>query len=290
MRRAQGRHMRPHLSRRAFVLLNMGLFLKSKTAQSLTSISTRVDKDPFICSTISLDNDTPAIATGDPSNAAIATDVPTEFEITPFGVATAKRKWELDHGMTPDTGVITLGIHFLNGSNEMQSEVKRRAKGWIDNRLSQKLRFNFGVCLEESQIRLLFNDNKNEAAIGSDALKSKYASSPTMWIKDMRSVTHEFGHALCLRHEHRHSEFPYVFKDDIVIAEMKKHGWKPKDIRRNILNKIADSECIGDPDFNKKSVMLYEIPDHWLESGQALSPNREISQRDRDCVYELYKA
>jgi len=278
------------LSRRAFMLLNMGLIFKPQISLSMPIKLASVENNAFVCSTVSLAEDTPSLATGRPSNTAIANNSAEEFKISPFGVATAKKKWGFDRGLTPDTGIVTLGVHFLNGSSEMHAEVERRAKLWIDERLSRKLKFQFNVCSERSQIRILFNNEKNESVLGSDAERAKYESSPTMWIKDLRSVTHEFGHALCLRHEHRHSEFPYEFHEDIVIADMKEKGWKPADTRRNILNKIAKSECLGDTEFNRESVMLYEIPDHWLRVGQALNPNRDVSQRDRNCVYALYEA
>ncbi len=249
--------------------------------------------EEFICSSIPFPDDDPEIAKFSSETLDIATGVDSEFNTTEFGVFSARKRWRKSDGLTKGTGLITLGVHFYNGTKSEQQRLIKRASGWIDERLSKQLVFKFGVTEEEAQIRVHFsNSGPNNSAIGRDALHKHFKKKPTLRIRNMHSVAHEFGHALGLLHEHRHEEIPFTFAEDKVIAEMRRppNKWTESKTRRNILRPNKGSKCVGDQGFNEDSVMIYQIPKRWTVEGVSFSPNRNISQRDRNCIYAVYEA
>lgn len=251
------------------------------------------EEETFICSSRPLPDDDPEVAAYSAGVPDIASGPESEYLTTPFGVATAKKRWRTTDGLTKNSGVITLGVFFMNGEQGEHDSVMSRANKWIDGKLGKKLEFRVVQDASDAQIRVHLDKlGPNNSAIGRDAIHSSFKGLPTMRIANMRSVAHEFGHALCLRHEHRHEEFPYKFKEETVIAEMRKppNKWSATKTRRNILNPISGSKCVGDKAFNEDSVMIYQIPRRWLEEGGPIRPNRNISKRDRSCVYSIYEA
>ena len=52
----------------------------------------------------------------------------------------------------------------------------------------------------------------------------------------------------------------------------------------------SGAQCVGDPGFNRDSVMMYEVPQNWTVGGVFSQPlNRDISARDRLCLSGIYK-
>ncbi|TLP60434.1 hypothetical protein FEE96_16390 [Parasedimentitalea maritima] len=251
------------------------------------------EEEGFICGALPIADDDIELANDLPDEFEVQPGEASEFKTTPFGVASAKKRWRRKDGLTPNTGLITLGVFFYNGSDSRKSDLKQKAEGWLDERLSKKIAFRFDVDEKDAHIRVNFSSKHgNNSAIGRDALHSSFDGKPTMNIQNMRSVAHEFGHALCLRHEHRHEEKPFTFNEEAVIKELAgpPNNWTESTTRRNILSPLANAKCIGDPAFNEDSVMIYRIPARWTNEGESFSPNRKISDRDRNCMYSLYKA
>jgi serralysin len=94
-----------------------------------------------------------------------------------------------------------------------------------------------------------------------------------------------------LHHEHHHPEGKYIWDDDVVIAELRaSQGWTPEYIITNVINRFSSAAaCVGDPEFNQDSIMLYEIPARWTKNGVSSPLNTEISARDRQCLVGVYR-
>ena len=107
-------------------------------------------------------------------------------------------------------------------------------------------------------------------------------------------IGHEIGHAWGLQHEH---QFPGAIKWNVpqVVADMQaEQGWSAKMTATQMLNQLSKSAvCIGDPKFNKDSIMLYPIRFDWTlpdENGNRFSSNwnTKISEGDIRCLRGLY--
>lgn len=108
---------------------------------------------------------------------------------------------------------------------------------------------------------------------------------------DERTVCHEFGHALGLRHEHANPSNPVVWNRAVVIADMARQGWTASMVEHNIFQKFGpEYACLGDPTFNPTSIMLYPIPRRWTQNNLEFGQNMRIGEGDFKCLHALYGA
>jgi serralysin len=220
--------------------------------------------------------------------------VTEEFKITPYGTVAYLRRWRGSDGLTPNTGLITLGVHFVNGSDSEKDLVRPAANAWLTGELATKLKFEFDVPQSRAQISVSFNaKKKNNSIIGRDsALYAGQTTTMNLSTGQPEVVTHEFGHALGLRHEHQNPTVAIKWKKKFVEAEMKKrYDWTPQMCEDNIFARLSKNyQCVEDSAFDKDSIMLYEIPKEWTEDGFSATANSAISKTDRKCVTGIYRA
>lgn len=215
-----------------------------------------------------------------------------EFKLTPFGTARFSDRWRRSEGMTPNTGVITLGVHFLNGERSEQERVRAAASQWLTGQLGQLMKFQFDVPRAQSQIVINLRSDRNNSFVGRDS--AKYAQSQeTMNLFNIidHVIKHEFGHALGLNHEHQNPSARIRWKREVVLADMAKQGWDEKMCEDNIFSRFnSDWVCVGSSNFDEKSIMLYPIPSSWTEDEYSTGINQDLSKGDRDCISGLYRA
>ncbi len=220
-------------------------------------------------------------------NAALVED-----GITPYGVANASHIWRKSDGMTPGTGKITLGVAFLDGTAAQHQTVETLARKWLTGALGRVIDFRFGVPRAQCQISITFNTQWNKSSVGrrSAAVARDRASMHLGQLVE-RTVTHEFGHALGLQHEHSSPNSPIQWNKPVVIADMAQQGWSAEMVENNIFAKFGpDYACIGDPDLNLASVMMYPIKRTWTLNGISVGQNNRIDTRDEKCLIGLYRA
>ncbi|WP_424753546.1 hypothetical protein [Methylobacterium sp.] len=212
----------------------------------------------------------------------------TAFNLTNFGTAALKDRWLSGDGRTPHSGKLTLGVFFLDGSSSQQAIFRDAANVWVE-KLGGKLAFDYSAPQGGSQIRVTFNTGVNESYIGRGNLLVKN-SSPTMRIGDVvpHIIQHECGHALGLQHEHQNPKVPFTWNKAKVIADMKAQGWSEEQTVANIIDRYSQNlACVGDPDFNDKSIMLYPIPASWTNFSFSSGENSLITIRDVKCASSL---
>ncbi|MBX9596008.1 MAG: hypothetical protein K2X46_16715 [Roseomonas sp.] len=227
-----------------------------------------------------------------------------EFRFTPFGTSMAPDRWQPADGLTP-RGKVTLGVHFLAATRDERAACERAVGEWLKDGVESYLDFRLGVRVEDAQIRVHFGPGRdvpddgwpggNWSHIGRRAsFEQPNRRKPTMNIQPGQPdfvVKHEFGHALGLRHEHQHPDGAITWKDEVVIAAMgaAPHHWTVEETRRNILIPLnSAARCVGDPDPNFESVMMYDYPATWNREEREGRMGRVISARDRLCVRGLY--
>lgn len=245
--------------------------------------------EDFGCSTLDSASNELDVIDFSPSEERILEDL----QFTDYGTFVFAKRWRRSDGLTPNTGKITLGCHFFNGSEEQRRQIALTAQEWLAGELGNLVQFQFGVSAEESNIRISLGGNRNNSYVGRDNLFIP-RDQQTMNLGNFNhlpTIRHEFGHALGLRHEHR---FPGAiqFRENVVVSEMRdRFGWSTAQTYRNILEPLGESgRCIGDPNLNPQSIMMYSIPRSWTVDGLAYERSGIITERDRRCLLGVYSA
>ena len=201
--------------------------------------------------------------------------------------------WSRSDGATPGTGVITLNVHFMNGTPRERALVRRVAPEWTMGDLGKRIHFRFDAPRTGSHIRVLFRGGKgNISEVGREALGVPELRH-TMNLDDIdrRGILHEFGHVLGLRHEHQSPNNGIVWNKPVVIAELRASGWSKYKVEENIFKRFSqDCACIGDTTVDPRSIMMYPIPRRWTLNGFSSHLNQNISARDRRCLVREYRA
>lgn len=211
------------------------------------------------------------------------------FRITDYGTAMLKNRWLRSDGMTPNTGVITLGCFFMSGSTRQRGLIMRSAQEWLRDGIEDVIRFDFTAQKQRSQIRVMVGGRANNSTVGREALLvSKEKQTMNLANLNRGTIQHEFGHALGLLHEHMHPGFTGQF-NPVAVKQDLGSIWDDEKINHNILNRLgANAQCVGDPQFHAKSIMMYNIPRTWTTNGQSFRRANEIQSRDIACVRGLY--
>lgn len=277
-------------SRRAFALGFCSCFAARRQAHAEDNISLIP-----ICSTIdTVDPTSPGLSIVPLGTSGIPVDFNPKVDgltISPYGTAFLRDRWLRSDGLTPNTGKITLGVHFLNGSPALRERAAQAASQWTEGSpLAQRLAYRFDVSPQDSQIRVSFGKGGNWSYVGRQNLQYS-KNEKTMNLENIEDfvICHEFGHAWCLQHEH---QFPNAIKwnEAQVIADYKREqGWSESQIRSNILSKLgSDAICVGNPQFNAKSIMLYPTRPEWTNNTFSSDWNTQISDGDTRCLRGIY--
>ena len=215
------------------------------------------------------------------------------------GVAHASYRWRPSDGLQAPAGRIRLGIAFAGSPEQSwKKEVQSRAKKWVTpgTKLASIIEFVFIDSVAEAQI-IVGKAGRggltlaNKSFIGRLALNGKLEDGvSTMVINDLSSTEHEFGHALCLGHEHKHEALPVKIDREKAIAYYRKHHmWSRQKTIDNVLT--SGERCAGDGAFNPQSCMIYPIPPEILEEVNfEYFRYTSIHERDRECLDAIYGA
>jgi hypothetical protein len=282
------------LTRRRFMV---GACCSAHAALILPARGSASEKFSFKCSTVNTlkpgepEDTLPVTVYSDTNDQLQFKAYQEDLAVTPFGAAYAKHRWHLSDGLTPGTGKITLGVFFLNGSSDQQELVKAASMAWTNGPLGTIFALDFSVPQQQSHIRIAFDgDDGNWSYIGrqSNGVQKKLKTMNIQTLEDF-IVQHEFGHTWCLQHEH---QFPGAihWNQPQVIADMEaEQGWSPAMTKTQMLAPLDKAAiCIGDPRFNKDSIMLYPIRQSWTTDGFSSDWNRKISDGDVRCLAGVY--
>lgn len=290
---AQGR-----MSRRSFLNSALG----SAIAAGLPTVAT-ANTGGWYCAT-SLPSDLPRMEEQEATGELTRLDDDPE-PLLPLlseqGVAFSNWRWLSSQGMPAEPGHVRLGVAFVNGPPSWwQNEVEKRARKWLDldPKLASRISFEFGVPLKEAQIKIcktgiknggVYEEKSNRAALGNRALTETFDDGiSTMGLYNIEATEHEFGHALCLGHEHQHEGLPSEIIPSKAIAYYAKElDWDRETTMRNVVRQRPG--CSGDLSFNPASVMLYPLPPEIFENDSVPYFNtNEIHDRDRACLRHIY--
>jgi serralysin len=102
-------------------------------------------------------------------------------------------------------------------------------------------------------------------------------------------VTHEFGHALGLIHEHQNPDKPISWNREAVIADLSgpPNSWDQQTIENNIFKRYEKTEVATTPT-DPDSIMMYPIPATWTVDGFSVGLNTNLSEFDRKFIAGAY--
>jgi hypothetical protein len=186
-----------------------------------------------------------------------------------------------------------LKIRFLDGDQSVQQRVVNVAKQWEDH---ANIKLDFGPH-SDAEIRISFTREGSWSAVGTD-VRFFRASEPTMnygWLTSSstddevsRVALHEFGHALGAIHEHQQPAAEAIPWDrEAVYAYYARQGWGRSQVDRNIFNRYSETTT-NFSEFDKKSIMLYAIPDELTIGPYTVGWNRVLSDTDKRFMRSQY--
>lgn len=194
-----------------------------------------------------------------------------------------------------------LSVGFLGGEPVLRERVAQIANEWI-TRTRCRIEFHFwtdpSVDPSQAQIRISFDpDHGSWSWVGTQARKV-HPSLPTMnlgWLTaDLEEslarkvVLHEFGHALGLIHEHLHPLAQIPWRREAVIADLKAtQKWDEATIEANMFD-VPDPSQVFATDPDPASIMIYPIPAHWIERGEPVDWNADLSAKDILLIQSAY--
>jgi hypothetical protein len=197
-----------------------------------------------------------------------------------------------------------ISVSFHNGTSYLQQKVKQYAKIWSDH---SGIEFEF-VNNFDADIRVGFYQNKgswsligrqsNDFSVDANTGKSVSGkngismnfgwfdnSTPEEEFK--RTITHEFGHALGLLHEHMHPNSGIKWNYSRVYAHyLQTQNWSKEQVDRNVFQKYSVSQTNGI--YDASSIMHYPIPKDFTIDGYEVGLNTNLSNGDKNVVSKLY--
>lgn len=177
----------------------------------------------------------------------------------------------------------TLSVLFMEGSDEQKMLVKEQAAWW---EAVANIHFDFNGD-PEADIRITFDENLGAwSYIGTDAASiPKDSATMNLGFMDGGTITHEFGHAIGLHHEHQNPAGGIEWNEDVVIRSLSgpPNNWSEKKIRHNVLNKYSIDQVKGS-EFDPDSIMLYFFPDSWVKNGEGTKENEALSAMDKSFI------
>jgi serralysin len=259
---------------------------------------------PFVCLTIDSVQPDPQLLDTDKYSGAseILDDLsssPEAAKLTPYGTAFPSNRWLQSDGLSPNSGKITLGIHFLDGTSSQRDVVRKAADAWVQTEVGKRFSFEFDVPVEKSHARVSFDPtDQNWCYIGRKNVNYQKSVKTINIAQPLPHVAeHELGHLLGLEHEHQFPGNSIRWHEETVIAFMKKLKVPESVTREAILKKFdGTARCVGDPTINIQSVMMYPILPGWADYDDGagnLKPlvvagDSLITERDVICLKGLY--
>lgn len=188
-----------------------------------------------------------------------------------------------------------ISIRFLEGDPKLQEKVRNVAQEWLK---IANLHFEF-VREAPTDIRIAFKPGAGSWSYLGTMCRGIDEPEPTMnygWLtadseedEIRRVVLHEFGHAIGLIHEHQNPEGGIVWNKAAVIHDLSgpPNDWDLPTIENNIF-KHYDKKELDATRLDRQSIMMYPIPLAWTLNRFSSGLNREISEKDKELIRNVY--
>ncbi|MBO9586659.1 MAG: hypothetical protein J7574_21030 [Flavobacterium sp.] len=191
----------------------------------------------------------------------------------------------------------TIKIKFLDGNQTEQEIVKKYANEWTNY---ANLKFQFVPKEEDAHIRIAFNLGTPGAwsELGARLLLpspayTTYQNTPSMRLgpiydneSSRRTILHEFGHALGLKHEMTNPnatikwDFPKVYSYYYDLMGLSKEDVDKLIINKPIVNNYSE--------YDSFSIMHYYVPASLTTDGKGVNEMSILSETDKKSINQWY--
>ncbi len=188
-----------------------------------------------------------------------------------------------------------LPVRFLDGDSRIHERCIPYAKLWEPH---ANIVFDFGND-PEAEIRISFRSRGSWSYVGTDCLTAP-PNEATMnfgWLElDTpteeygRVVTHEFGHALALIHEHQNPAAAIPWNKEAVYAfyQGSPNYWTREQVDINVFTRYS-ADMTRHSDYDPASIMSYPIPVEFVNDiSYAVGWNKVMSPVDKAYIARLY--
>ena len=101
-------------------------------------------------------------------------------------------------------------------------------------------------------------------------------------------MLHEFGHTLGCIHEHSRPDAGIPWDKPKVYAYYKEvDGWNKEEVEDQVFFKY-DKDIIRGSKVDKKSIMMYAVPEELTKGRYAIDFNSDLSREDRAYIGKVY--
>jgi len=219
-------------------------------------------------------------------DAHVCKDVYLSGVTVPRGAVITSTKW-------PNGS--TISVRMYGGSEKVRNKVIQFANEWSKY---ANITFKF-VDSGSAQIRISFVQGAGSYSyFGTDALRIA-ADQETMnfgWFDDntsdtefSRTVTHEFGHALGMIHEHQHPLANIPWDKDKVYAYYAGYPnyWTKEQVDNNLFAKYSTTQTQFSS-YDKNSIMHYSVSSSLTTNGFSVGENTVLSATDKQFIAQIY--
>jgi hypothetical protein len=190
-----------------------------------------------------------------------------------------------------------VSIRFMQGDPTLRERVERVAQEWTGPQMA-----NLGLKFvddPDADIRIAFQRGNGSWSYLGTMCREIPVNRPTMnygWLTPdsgddelRRVVSHEFGHALGLIHEHQNPSQAISWNRAAVIADLSgpPNNWDLATIERNMFAHY-DPDQLSTTPVDAKSIMMYPIPAAWTTDGFSAGFNAGLSDTDREFIRSAY--
>ncbi|MBS7844247.1 hypothetical protein KFF47_15810 [Pseudomonas fluorescens] len=198
------------------------------------------------------------------------------------GVASPNKTW-------PQHSV--LNISLLNMTQEQKNLTKQNINKWAPH---TNLYFKF-IDTPNGDIRITANNDTSAAwsNVGTDA-RNTPPIEPTMSIGFANSpvavgvkIQHEFGHALGLRHEHKHPDRTLELNKENIYKDYESRNKTRRQANHDIVHTFQREE-VKTSGYDRNSIMHYRFSASTLKDGNPLVGNTKLSEGDKHFMQSLY--
>ena len=188
-------------------------------------------------------------------------------------------------------------IAFMGGTKKIKDKVRSIGNEWLQY---ANLKFKYITDPELAHIRIAFNKLQGSwSGLGTDNL-SYDSNEPTMnfgWLDadtpedEFRGVVlHEYGHMMGCGHEHespKNGGIPWD-KPKALKYYMETQGWSEEEVQEQVFDRYSHDQIRGTR-LDKKSIMMYAIPNSITIGNFQVGWNNELSAKDKSYIKKIYK-